>query len=105
MFTKPGTLNKFNARWKRKNRVKQLKRSLHRYKYGTMLPKLAALRSAYIQLQNLSKPKNMEDWPKWCLYLRQLLDVQDNIQRAIVDASMLYGEALYKSENRKENQQ
>lgn len=95
-------LRQDRARWKRKNRVKQLKRSLKRYKHGTMLPKLEALRSAYTQLQYLRKPKNTEDWTKWDFYLSQLKVLQDNIQRAIIDASMYYGEALYKSENRKE---
>ena len=92
------------ARWKRKNRVKQLKRSLQRYKHGTMLPKLEALRSAYTQLQYLRKPKTTEDWTKWDFYLSQLKVLQDNIQRAIIDASMYYGEALYKSEHRKEQE-
>lgn len=30
MFTKPGTSNKLDARWKRKNRIKQLKRTIAR---------------------------------------------------------------------------
>jgi hypothetical protein len=33
MYTTPGTANKLSTRWKRKNRVKQLKRTIQRLTY------------------------------------------------------------------------
>lgn len=88
-------------RWKRKNRTAQLKRSLHRYKEGTMLPVLRDIRLAYKWIQELKKPKQYAEVECWHTYLFELNCIQRAISRALVDAAICMGEAL-EHKNRKE---
>ena len=46
----------YDTRWKRRNRVKQLKQSLKRYKYGTNLDFYSHELHAYMLLQELKTP-------------------------------------------------
>lgn len=77
----------YDARWKRKNRVKQLKRSLQRYKYGTNLDFYSHELHAYILLQALKRPGKKADSNKWNFYTRRLLGIQEHIMQAIAQAS------------------
>ena len=86
------------TRWKRKNKIKQLKRSLQRYKHGTMLPKLMAIRCAYKRLQELKKPSRKASSISWFDYLAELRTIEQDIIRAIVDAASYYGVALEREE-------
>lgn len=90
-------------RWKRKNRVKQLKKSLRKYKEGTMLPKLMHIRLAYKWLQELKKPKQNEGVKCWHTYLSELKSIQYSINFAVEDAAICLGEAIEREE-RKEKQ-
>lgn len=87
-------------RAKRKNRVKQLKQSLKRYKYGTNLDFYSHELHAYILLQELKKPKKA-DANKWSFYTQRLLDIQSHIMQAIAQASRETGACWEREEQNK----
>jgi adenine C2-methylase RlmN of 23S rRNA A2503 and tRNA A37 len=93
-------LRQDRARWKRKNRVKQLKQSLHKYKEGTMLPKLMHIRFAYKWIQELKKPKQNAEVICWYTYLSELKAIQDSINRAVEDAATCLGVAIEREERK-----
>ena len=61
-----------SARRKRKNRIAQLKRSLERYKEGTMLYDHFDLYIAYRWIQRLKKPGKAADSKSWENYIHKL---------------------------------
>lgn len=93
--------NKQEARWKRKNRVKQLKRSLQRYKHGTNLDFYSHELHAYMLLQELKKPDKKADANKWNFYTQRLLDIQSHIMQAIAQASRETGACWEREEQDK----
>lgn len=101
MYTTPGTANKLSTRWKRKNRIKQLKRSLCKYKYGTMLDDQFDLYLAYKWLQRLKKPSNDADSKSWEYYRHKLGAIRGVIVCALMDSGEELKKALER-ENRKE---
>ena len=90
-----------HARWKRKNRIKQLKSTIQKYKDGTMLPKFTPLRRAYKWIQELKKPKADAPVSAWTSHLSELKSIRSMINMACEDAAVCFGIALEK-ENRKE---
>ena len=101
MYTTPGTANKLSARWKRKNRVKQLKRSLERYKYGTMLDGQFDLYLAYKWFQRLKMPRKDADSKSWEYYRYKLGAIRGVIVSALMESEELLKKALER-EYRKE---
>ena len=95
-------IHKAHARWKRKNRVAQLKRSLHKYKEGTMLPKLMHIRYAYKWIQELKKPTPDAEVISWHTYLAELKAIRDSINRAVEDAAICLGEAIANRERKEQ---
>ena len=89
-------------RWKRKNKIAQLKRSLHKYKDGTMLPKLQALRLAYKWMQELKKPQRDAEVIHWYTYLSDLKTIQREIDRAVEDAATCLGVAIEREERKEQ---
>lgn len=89
------------ARWKRKNRIKQLKRTIQKYKDGTMLPELSHLRIAYKWIQKLKEPKSDSPISAWQSYLNGIRGVRNMLNIACEEAAKQFGKALEK-ENRKE---
>lgn len=94
MFNTPGTSNKLSARWKRKNRVAQLKRTLERYKNCTNLPTGGHEEHAYKLLQKLQKPGENAAPHKWNFYTQRLLDIQAHVMQAIAQASSEAGASM-----------
>lgn len=90
-----------HARWKRKNRIKQLKRTIQKYKDGTMLPELSHLKIAYKWLQKLKEPKSGSPISAWQSYLNGIRGVRNMLNIACEEAAKQFGKALEK-ENRKE---
>lgn len=87
-------------RWQRKNRIAQLKRSLHKYKEGTMLPKLQALRLAYTWIQELKEPRQDAEVIHWFTYLSDLKTIQGAINRAVEHAATCLGVAIERKERK-----
>ena len=89
------------ARWKRKNRVKQLKRSLEKYKHGTHLS--GSVAAAYRRLQSLVRPGKHATIAKWANYLHELRIIQERITDAITNTAIhLAYDAERKVKDRKE---
>lgn len=79
-------LQQDRARWKRKNRVKQLKRSLEKYKDGTHLR--GDVGAAYRILQGLVEPHWLKgSLTEWITFMRELQIVQKRVQDAIANAT------------------
>lgn len=74
------------ARWKRKNRVAQIKRSLHRYKHGTNLRFYSHEWDAYKRLQDLRKPGKKATPDDWDIYIKELKCIHYHIHQAIEQA-------------------
>lgn len=70
------------ARWKRKNRVAQLKRSLHRYKHGTNLPFYCHELHAYLLLQALHRPTEKASAKKWESYIQKLSEIIAHLEES-----------------------
>lgn len=91
------------ARAKRKNRVKQLKRSLEKYKYGIHLR--GDVGAAYRRLQCIVHPCKKATLTEWLTFMRELQIVQKRLQDAIVNATyyvkvMVDGEAKDRKEQK-----
>lgn len=94
-------LRQDRARWKRKNRVKQLKRSLEKYKYGTHLSGDVA--AAYRRLQCVVRPGMNAVLAEWANYLNELRRIQEHIACAIANTAIhLAYDAERKVKGRKE---
>jgi hypothetical protein len=90
-----------SARRKRKNRVKQLKRSLEKYKYGTHLS--GSVGAAYRQLQCLVRPGKTATIAEWANYLKELRQIQEHITCAIANTAIILAyDAERKVKERKE---
>lgn len=88
-------------RWRRKNRVKQLKRSLEKYKYGTHLS--GSVAAAYRRLQCLVRPGKNATLAEWANYLHELRRIQEHITYAISNTAIyLAYDAERKAKGRKE---
>lgn len=95
----------YNARWKRKNRVKQLKQSLKRYKHGTNLDFYSHELHAYILLQELKKPDKKASANEWSFYTHRLLDIHEHIMQAIAHASRETGAGWEREEQNRRDAQ
>lgn len=89
-----------HSRWKRKNRIKQLKNTIQKYKDGTMLPKLKPIRLAYKWIQELEKPKADAPVTCWCEYLSKVKSISSMINIACEDAAVCFGVALEREERK-----
>lgn len=78
------------ARWKRKNRIAQLKRSLEKYKDGAHL--YGSVGAAYRRLQGLVKPGKKGTITEWLAYMRELQRVQEYINNAIANTAFYVAE-------------
>ena len=92
-----------HARWKRKNRIAQLKRSLLKYKEGTMLDDQYDLYLAYRWLQRLKKPNKGADSRSWENYIYKLRAIRGVIIAAMQEAEKALVKALER-EYRKEQE-
>lgn len=70
------------ARWKRKNRISQLKRSLHRYRDCTKLPFYCHELHAYKLLQELNRPTEKSPVKKWESYVLELSGIIAHLEEA-----------------------
>ena len=90
-----------HARWKRKNRIAQLKRSLEKYKYGTHLS--GSVAAAYRRLQCLARPGKNAAIVDWANYLNELRRIQEHLSFAISNTALcLAFDAERKVKGRKE---
>lgn len=87
------------ARAKRKNRVKQLKRSLEKYKYGTHLS--GSVGAAYRRLQGLNKLGKNATIQQWLHYMRELHRIQEHITCAISNAGIYIAAIAERKADRK----
>ena len=85
-FDPPHHAGDMLARWKRKNRVAQLKRSLHSYKHGTNLHFYSHEWDAYKRLQDLRKPGKKATPDDWYIYMKELKCIHYHIHQAIEQA-------------------
>ena len=102
-FDPPHHAGDLLARWKRKNRIKQLKRTIQKYKTGTMLSELRHLWIAYKWLQKLKKPKSDAPISAWLSYLNEIRCIRNMLNVACEEAAKEVGAALERK-NRKEHQ-
>lgn len=89
IFAEPEKIPAQHARWKRKNRIKQLKRSLRRYKNGDFL--FYREKKAYLLLQKLQRPTKKANLATWDKYTFELLEIAKHINLALVDANFKAG--------------
>ena len=90
-----------HARWHRKNRIAQLKRTINRYRDCTNLPFYCHELHAYKLLQELKKPDDKATVNNWNFYTQRLLDIQSHIMQAIAQAGREAG-ACWEREKRKD---
>ena len=93
------------ARWKRKNRVKQLKRSLHRYRDCTNLPFYCHELHAYKLLQELNRPTEKSPVKKWESYVLELSAIIAHLEEARTWAYLSKRRKQEEEAKRKENNQ
>ena len=74
------------ARYKRKNRTKQLKRSLQRYKHGENLPDSSHEWHAYKLLQELKRPGKNATVSDWGYYRGALNRIRIHMVQAMGQA-------------------
>ena len=90
-------------RWKRKNRIAQLKRSLEKYKHGTHLS--GSVAAAYRRLQCVVRPGENATLAEWATYLHELRRIQEHITDAISNTAIhLAYDAERKVKGRKEQE-
>lgn len=82
----PNCTSKEHARWKRKNRVKQLKRTINKYRDGTNLTFYSHELHAYKRLQELKKPGKKATSDDWGVYIRSLKTIHCHLEQAIHQA-------------------
>lgn len=71
-----------SARWKRKNRIAQYKRSIHRYRDCPNLPLYCHELLAYKRLQELSRPTEKAPVKKWESYVLELSEIIAHLEEA-----------------------
>lgn len=81
-FDPPHHAGDMLARWKRKNRIAQLKRSLHRYRDCTNLPFYCHELHAYKLLQELNRPTEKSPVEKWESYVLELSEIIAHLEEA-----------------------
>ena len=91
-----------SQRWKRKNRIKQLKSTIKKYKCGTMLPEFRPIRIAYRWLQKLKKPKSDAPLSSWLSYLNEISSIRGLLNTACEDAATCFGIALEREERKEQ---
>ena len=97
-------LRQDRARWKRKNRIAQLKRSLEKYKHGTHLS--GSVAAAYRRLQCVVRPGKNATLAEWANYLHELRRIQEHITDAITNTAIhLAYDAERKVKDRKDAEQ
>lgn len=74
------------ARYKRKNRIKQLKRSLQRYKQGENMPFYSHELHAYLLLQELKHPGKKATAQDWGRYRGDLNRIRIHLVQAMANA-------------------
>jgi hypothetical protein len=91
----------YDARWKRKNRVTQLKRSLHRYRDCTNLPFYCHELHAYKLLQELNRPTEKSPVKKWESYVLELSEIIAHLEEARTWAHLVKREKQEEEAKRK----
>lgn len=89
----PTLAAKERARWKRKNRIAQFKRSLRIYKGGAFLPWYTHERHAYILIQNLRRPSDEADVNAHNAYTQALKEISRLIEQAVEASAFRAGKA------------
>ena len=93
----------YDTRWRRKNRIAQLKRSLEKYKHGTHLSGTVA--AAYRRLQCVVRPGKNATLAEWANYLKELRRIQEHITDAISNTALcLAYDAERKAKGRKDQE-
>lgn len=90
------------SRWKRKNRIAQLKRSLSMYKGGDFLPWYTAERHAYILIQKLRRPSDEADVNAHNTYTQALKEISRLIERAVGASEFRAGAAWQRKYGKEE---
>ena len=90
------------SRWKRKNRISQLKRSLSKYKGGDFLPWYSYERHAYKLIQRLRRPKDEADCNKHNEYTQTLEEIVKLLSHAVAASSFRAGKAWQKQYGKEE---
>lgn len=85
-YLHPNTTAYEHARWKRKNRIKQLKRTINRYRDCTNLPFYCQELHAYKLLQELRKPSKKATSSDWDFYIKSLRTIHNLLSEAILQA-------------------
>lgn len=96
------TITEQATRWKRKNRVKQLKRTIERYKRGTMLDGQFDLYIAYKWLQRLKMPSKDADSRSWKDYRYKLGAIRGVIVSALMESEELLKKALEREQGKEQ---
>ncbi len=82
------------TRWKRKNRIAQLKRSLQRYKRIEHLPFYTPIWQACRYILDLKYPGKKATLNDWNRYMRELEEISVCILRASRQAGIISGQLL-----------
>ena len=93
-------LRQDRARWKRKNRVKQLKRSIEKYKYGTHLR--GSVLAAYRHLQTLVEPRMNAPISEWVAFIKELQRTQQCLNYGMNYAAVCLAEIAKRAERKKQ---
>lgn len=81
------------SRWKRKNRIAQLKRSLSMYKGGDFMPWYTHERHAYHLIQALRRPSDEADVSAHNAYTQALKEISSHIEQAVEASAFRAGTA------------
>lgn len=87
------TIIEQTTRWKRKNRVKQLKATIARCN-GSHLPKWSPVHHAFCILKRMNHPDRKAPHTAWAHYLDELELVRQHIHYAILQAHLAGYKAL-----------
>jgi hypothetical protein len=91
-----------SARRKRKNRIKQLKRSLEKYKLHTSIAPGSFEYSAYNELRKLKRPQCDSNSLEWGRYRSSLEWIVHCLQQALITAAIEYGASVQREETNRE---
>ena len=108
IFAEPEKIDAQCARWKRKNRVAQLKRTIHKYKTGKGLFRAYSyLMSAYaalLKIGELSKDASIAECRGHLIYINSIMqNLHNERERVLRRIDILVDKACEREE--KENQQ
>ena len=90
------------SRWKRKNKIKQLKRSLQRYKRIEHLPFYTPIWHACRLMLDLKRPGKNADLNEYNLYFQQLDEISIHLCKEMRRIGITAGEKLATSSENKE---